>query len=224
MPERNGPGRFGGEEGEEGAGANGTFGAAGWLVVDKLKAVIGMLSLAAGAMAEEVVEIDEESILVELILMVVAVLAVVVWEITKKACGTKVKKIKGPVEEPSQEKKGPRKEAHGLLDHGRTGQTMGFGPGRVHLCLSSLSGAKSQEQDLVVVCHGVLSQDGAAFGGHSRRQETGVMASELVGSRKNEKLGMGKERKVTYGMIKWRRKCVGEVNAGIGRRQLGQSL
>ena len=61
-----------------GSKPNGTFGAAGWLVVDKLKAVIGMLSLAAGAMAEEVVEIDEESIPVELILTVVAVLAVVV--------------------------------------------------------------------------------------------------------------------------------------------------
>ena len=53
-----------------GSKPNGTFGAAGWLVVDKLKAVIGMLSLAAGAMAEEVVEIDEESIPVELILTV----------------------------------------------------------------------------------------------------------------------------------------------------------
>ena len=93
--------------------SNGMFGAAGWWVVDKLKAVIGMLSLAAGAMAEDAVNIDEESIPVELILTVVAVLAVVVWEITKKACGTKVKKVKGPVEEPSQETKGPQKEAQG---------------------------------------------------------------------------------------------------------------
>ena len=83
----------------------------GWLVVDKLKAVLGMLSLAVGAMAEHVVEREEEAIPVKLILTVVAVLAVVVWEITKKACGTKVKKVKGPVEEPSQEKQRPQAEA-----------------------------------------------------------------------------------------------------------------
>ena len=44
-----------------GSKPNATFGAAGWLVVDKLKEVIGMLSLAANTMAEEVVEIDEEA-------------------------------------------------------------------------------------------------------------------------------------------------------------------
>ena len=73
-------------------------------------------------MAEDEVEIEEEAIPVELILTVVAVLAVV-WEITKKACGTRVEKVKGPVEEPSQERKKPQAEAQSPPK-----ETVGSGP------------------------------------------------------------------------------------------------
>ena len=76
-------------------------------------------------MAENVAETEEEA--VELILTVVAVLAVVVWEITKKACGTKVDRVKGTVEEPSQEKPLPSR--------------------------SRKARANSQDEDLVVVRH-----------------------------------------------------------------------
>ena len=99
-----------------------------------------MLSLAAGAMAEEVVEIDEKAIPVELILTVVAVLAVVVWEITKKACGTRVKKVQGPVEEPSQERKRLQEEAES------SPKKKAAAPQRGRRCGRTTGGPRDQER------------------------------------------------------------------------------
>ena len=74
-------------------------GAAGWLAVDKLKAVVGMLSLVAVAKAED----GEEPEL--------AILVVVIWELTNKACGLGMKKLKRPVEDPDKELARPHEEA-----------------------------------------------------------------------------------------------------------------
>ncbi|CAJ1385674.1 unnamed protein product [Effrenium voratum] len=59
-------------------------GAAGWLAVDKLKAVVGMLSLVAVAKAEDGEEPELEGVSLEVILTVIAILVVVIWELTKK--------------------------------------------------------------------------------------------------------------------------------------------
>ena len=61
----------------------------GWLAVNELKAVVGMLSWLQGRWLKNEVEIEAP---VKLILTAAAVLAVVIWELTKKACGEKVKK------------------------------------------------------------------------------------------------------------------------------------
>ena len=86
-------------------------GAAGWLAVDKLKAVVGMLSLVAVAKAEDGEEPELEGVSLEVILTVIAILVVVIWELTKKACGVGMKKLKRPVEDPDKELARPHEEA-----------------------------------------------------------------------------------------------------------------
>ena len=86
-------------------------GAAGWLAVDKLKAVVGMLSLVAVAKAEDGEEPELEGVSLEVILTVIAILVVVIWELTKKACGLGMKKLKRPVEDPDKELARPHEEA-----------------------------------------------------------------------------------------------------------------
>ncbi|CAJ1403533.1 unnamed protein product, partial [Effrenium voratum] len=161
-----------------GSKPNGTFGAAGWLVVDKLKAVIGMLSLAAGAMAEEVVEIDEESIPVELILTVVAVLAVVVWEITKKD----YRQSKRP---------GTRGGRDGRWDLAWDGSVLGTERMEYYRKMEQLS------EDRWAFLE-------ARNRGRYGMKEDGTLGpGELVRERKKEKLAMGKKSKMAYNMVRW---------------------
>ena len=108
-----------------------------------------------------------------------------------------MKKIKGPVEEPSQKKKGPREEAQsppketaGSGTAGGTEFPRDQGPGEdgtdgtgaplpkqaPRPNRSCRSGAKSQEQDLVVVCH---VRDGAG-GKQPVRAPRSVLGTERM--------------------------------------------